>query len=593
MKKLLNVAFVSAIIFVSLSFSVQAGDDLFNPHQSSDDVVLPMPCGYKMAFRKVYTSDNKASKLSYFEFNDGDTNSKNQLTQGKYKCRVQGSFHDQNGYYMLVSKYELMSAQYLALTTDKCPTNLDKKAILPAVNLTYLDFANAAAKYSFFLQKQKDVPGNGSQKAYASLPANCEWAFAMRGGLKVPKDVLESTSGSFKDGIEKYAWFNSSVSSNGNLQRPGLLKPNPLGLYDMLGNAMELMDDRFTVQVGDESLGQRGGFTVRGGSFLTSKDQLNSATRSEKPLFDSKGNPTHSRDLGTRFVLGLPVIGSIKEVKELNQELSQSKLKTQDNLKSANLSKSGKSQNKVSAQAQNLSKNKPLVEPELLDDTHGQDTQYNQKKPKQQKPQDTNLEAKSLNTQKLKKKHQSGSLKVNQGSKQAQKTYDDNSFGNIIDNDDITAAAGGIDTSNIEIDGEIADVSEDDAFVFHGKTLNVVDLYQRASNQNKGSQYRKSRVVNEISAQYAPYYFHETVWMCGELAQVKVLNNMTLLNLDDKYPQQNLTIMLRGKAVDSVESEYGNLNSKLGHKICAFGEVVDYKDNFEIIIDDARDLEVK
>ena len=51
--------------------------------------------------------------------------------------------------------------------------------------------------------------------------------------------------------------------------------------------------------------------------------------------------------------------------------------------------------------------------------------------------------------------------------------------------------------------------------------------------------------------------------------------------------------MLRGKAVDSVESEYGNLNSKLGHKICAFGEVVDYKDNFEIIIDDARDLEVK
>ena len=81
--------------------------------------------------------------------------------------------------------------------------------------------------------------------------------------------------------------------------------------------------------------------------------------------------------------------------------------------------------------------------------------------------------------------------------------------------------------------------------------------------------------------------------MCGELAQVKVLNNMTLLNLDDKYPQQNLTIMLRGKAVDSVESEYGNLNSMLGHKICAFGEVVDYKDNFEIIIDDARDLEVK
>jgi formylglycine-generating enzyme required for sulfatase activity len=43
------------------------------------------------------------------------------------------------------------------------------------------------------------------------------------------------------DDIKNYEWYSGSQSSNGKLQLIGLLNPNPLGLYDMLGNVSEMM----------------------------------------------------------------------------------------------------------------------------------------------------------------------------------------------------------------------------------------------------------------------------------------------------------------------------------------------------------------
>lgn len=217
-----SLVVIGFFLYTQNAFCAQ-NDDLFNPNPMADDVIMQMPCDFRMVFRKVYTSDNKADKLNYFEFNDGDENTSSPLTQSKYKCRVQGAFHDEKGYFMLVSKYELMSAQYLALSSSNCPI-LSKKATKPAVNISYKDFANAASVYSAFLQKQSNVPSDGKQKAFASLPSNCEWSFASRGGLLVSKDNLENNTYTFKDGLENYAWYQCSSSANGKLQLPGLKK---------------------------------------------------------------------------------------------------------------------------------------------------------------------------------------------------------------------------------------------------------------------------------------------------------------------------------------------------------------------------------
>ena len=110
-------------------------------------------------------------------------------------------------------------------------------------------------------------------------------------------------------------------------------------MYDMLGNAMELMEDRFTVVLNDNSLGQRGALTVRGGSFLSVKEHINEATRTEKPFFDTKWNPLKAKDMGTRFVLGLPILTSIKNVKKLNENFNKTSQKESQILKNEEIIK--------------------------------------------------------------------------------------------------------------------------------------------------------------------------------------------------------------------------------------------------------------
>lgn len=60
------------------------------------------------------------------------------MGQNPNKRYVQGSFYDKNGYYFLMSKYELMKGQYDALTdSSKCKAP-NKMSRLPAVKYLIL-----------------------------------------------------------------------------------------------------------------------------------------------------------------------------------------------------------------------------------------------------------------------------------------------------------------------------------------------------------------------------------------------------------------------------------------------------------------------
>ena len=45
------------------------------------------------------------------------------------------------------------------------------------------------------------------------------------------------------EGAARYVWYQGTESANNELNAIGLLKPNPLGLHDMLGNAGEFVLD--------------------------------------------------------------------------------------------------------------------------------------------------------------------------------------------------------------------------------------------------------------------------------------------------------------------------------------------------------------
>jgi formylglycine-generating enzyme required for sulfatase activity len=133
------------------------------------------------------------------------------------------------------------------------------------------------------------------------LPSEAEWEYACRAGTETSRYYGETPQL-----LEKYAWTRRS-SMGLRLSPVGCLKPNDLGLFDMLGNAEEWchggyfildvdLEDKEDTQVLDDNKMR----SVRGGSFLSEAHDLRSACR-------SWGRPgAYSADRGFRPVRTFP-----------------------------------------------------------------------------------------------------------------------------------------------------------------------------------------------------------------------------------------------------------------------------------------------
>ena len=348
---------VPAMALCALALPAQAAESPWDPHPQKGDVIVSMPCNAKMVFVKVYTSAG-TERIRDQNFNAGLRDSPSPFAQNPNSAFIQGAFEDKQGFYYLMGKYEVSVRQYQSLQgQDKCPAGEPlKKDQLPVTSISWFDAMEAARNYSNYLQKAKDNPAQGAAKAFARLPTDAEWEFAARGGLKVSRSEFEGQLPPMEGELRDYAWYQGPQSANGRLQLPGRLKPNPLGLYDMLGNAQEMVLDPFRATRTGRLHGQAGGMTVRGGGFLTPKDQLTTALRTEKPLFSAQGE-LKAKDLGFRLVLGTVVAGSSAEVKNLNEEIA--KLGTSDTTGSAE----GKANaNTVDSVSELIKKNKAAMD---------------------------------------------------------------------------------------------------------------------------------------------------------------------------------------------------------------------------------------
>lgn len=120
-----------------------------------------------------------------------------------------------------LGKFEITQAQWQSLM-DSNPSR-NKGPALPIENISWDD----AQKY---IQKLNQKTG----KKYR-LPSEAEWEYAARG--------RSTNKYPWGDSVSEYhlhAWSNTNAV---NTNRVGLKKPNPFGLYDMIGNVSEWTQD--------------------------------------------------------------------------------------------------------------------------------------------------------------------------------------------------------------------------------------------------------------------------------------------------------------------------------------------------------------
>ncbi len=292
----------------------------WNAQPADGDLVLPMPCGGAMTFRRVEVPST--GELDDYKITVGGRDEARAPIENAHAAYVSAPFAEAGTRAYYLGKYEVTTEQFAALQPN-CP-DPGEDGLLPKTRVTWAEAALFAENYSDWLLKhaKAQLPAQDGSPGFLRLPTETEWEFAARGGSTVTASEFESRLPPMTEPPARYIWYDGVESSNRELNEVGLLKPNPLGLHDMLGNAAELTMDPFRLDRVGRPHGRAGGFIKRGGDYRTPLAALHSGLREEFVPIDKAGarrEPT----TGFRLALVAPALTGLDQLAEVRKEWAQ------------------------------------------------------------------------------------------------------------------------------------------------------------------------------------------------------------------------------------------------------------------------------
>lgn len=129
-----------------------------------------------------------------------------------------------------ISKYEVTQRLWKAVMGSNPSEHVGDN--LPVENVTWHDVQR-------FLSKLNSMTGKNYR-----LPSEAEWEYAARGGRRSYGYVFSGSNS-----LGSVAWYESN--SGGSTHPVGTKSPNELGLYDMTGNVIEWVQDRYAPYTAD------------------------------------------------------------------------------------------------------------------------------------------------------------------------------------------------------------------------------------------------------------------------------------------------------------------------------------------------------
>ncbi|NKC13437.1 MAG: SUMF1/EgtB/PvdO family nonheme iron enzyme [Gammaproteobacteria bacterium] len=299
-------AFAAANGIEANGIEIEWPGKFYNPQPLAGDLVLPMPCGGAMVFRPVATQTQLRLDDQRVEL--GTVSAELGYSEHPRAAHIAGSFSAQgalmpNIYWL--GKYEVTEMQWNAVTHSSACLSVNMHGRLPISRINWFDAVQFAHRYTAWLYAHSldAIPREEGQAGFIRLPTEVEWEYAARGGNAVSGEAFKQRTFPMAGGMQRYVWFDHPA--RGQRQPAGLLKPNPLGLFDILGNVEEIVLEPYRLHKVIRLHGQAGGFITKGGHFFTTGSAIRSAYRREyAPFNQQQGNPTRVATIGARMAIG-------------------------------------------------------------------------------------------------------------------------------------------------------------------------------------------------------------------------------------------------------------------------------------------------